>query len=160
MDDYNRYVTAVNKIFDYLEKLKVGWNNIDNKNYIESIDEFKSVVTSKAELIKQPPTVKVDMSDITDPSTTEESTSTTQLEENLDSPTTQPVESLAPETQPQSLEQPTSDMASLPTEAMPQQMETTPETAPVQQAPQQEVVSIPEVPTIPAAPGGLEVLGE
>ena len=57
MDDYNRYVTAVNKIFDYLEKMKAGWNNIDNKNYIDSIDEFKGVVTSKANEFKKAPTV-------------------------------------------------------------------------------------------------------
>ena len=60
MDDYNRYVTAVNKIFDYLEKLKAGWNNVDNKNYIDSIDEFKSVVTSKADEFKKPPTVTLE----------------------------------------------------------------------------------------------------
>ena len=62
MDDYTRYVTAVNKIFDYTEKLKAGWNNLDNKNYIEKIEDYKSVVTSKAELIKRPPTVDVEKS--------------------------------------------------------------------------------------------------
>ena len=60
MDDYNRYVTAVNKIFDYLEKMRAGWNNIDNKNYIDSIDEFKGVVTSRANEFKNPPTVKLE----------------------------------------------------------------------------------------------------
>ncbi len=60
MDGYNRYVTAVNKIFDYLEKMKVGGNNIDNKNYIETIDEFKGVVTSRANEFKNPPTVKLE----------------------------------------------------------------------------------------------------
>ena len=60
MDDYNRYVTAVNKIFDYLEKMKAGWNNLDNKNYIEAIDEFKGVVTSKANEFKKPPTVQLE----------------------------------------------------------------------------------------------------
>ena len=60
MDDYNRYVTAVNKIFDYLEKMKAGWNNNDNKNYIDNIDEFKTVVTSKAEEFKKPPTVTLE----------------------------------------------------------------------------------------------------
>ena len=57
MDDYGRYVTAVNKIFDYIEKMRAGWNNLDNKNYIDSIEDYKSVVKSKAELIKKPPTV-------------------------------------------------------------------------------------------------------
>ena len=60
MDDYNRYVTAVNKIFDYLEKMKAGWNNTDNKNYIDTIDEFKGVVTSKADEFKKPPTVQLE----------------------------------------------------------------------------------------------------
>ena len=60
MDDYNKYVTAVNKIFDYIEKMKAGWNNADNKNYIETIDEFKSVVTSKANEYKKPPTVQLE----------------------------------------------------------------------------------------------------
>ena len=57
MDDYSRYVTAVNKIFDYIEKMRAGWNNLDNKNYIDSIEDYKSIVTSKADLIKKPPTV-------------------------------------------------------------------------------------------------------
>ena len=60
MDDYNRYVTAVNKIFDYLEKMKAGWNNPDNKNYIDSIDEFKNIVISKAEDMRKPPTVTLE----------------------------------------------------------------------------------------------------
>lgn len=62
MDDYNRYVTAVNKIFDYLEKMKAGWNNVDNKNYIDSIDEYKNIVITKAEEMKKPPTVTLEKS--------------------------------------------------------------------------------------------------
>lgn len=60
MDDYNQYVTAVNKIFDYLEKMKVGWSNTDNSNYIDNIGEFKNVVISKADEIKKPPTIKLE----------------------------------------------------------------------------------------------------
>lgn len=60
MDDYNRYVTAVNKIYDYLEKMKAGWNNSDNKNYIDNIDDFKNIVISQAEEFKKPPTVKLE----------------------------------------------------------------------------------------------------
>ena len=37
MNEYNQYVTAINKIFDYLAKMKVGWNSLDNRNYIEKI---------------------------------------------------------------------------------------------------------------------------
>ena len=74
MDDYNKYVTDINKIFDYIEKMKAGWNNTDNKNYIETIEDFKGVVTSKAELIKQPPKVKEDV-----PSTENQPQASTQI---------------------------------------------------------------------------------
>ena len=49
MSEYNEYVTAVNKIFDYLNKMKAGWTSADNKNYIESIEEYKQVVIKAAE---------------------------------------------------------------------------------------------------------------
>ncbi len=52
MKDYNQFVTAVNKIFDYLEKMKAGWNNQDNYNYIESIEEYKQEVIRTSELLK------------------------------------------------------------------------------------------------------------
>ena len=58
MDDYNSYVTAVNKIFDYLEKMKAGWDSQDNKNYISSIEEYKNAVISKAAEMKKPPKVQ------------------------------------------------------------------------------------------------------
>ena len=53
MSDYNQYVTAVNKIFDYLAKMKIGWSSIDNNNYIETIEEYKNIVTKSAEQFKQ-----------------------------------------------------------------------------------------------------------
>ncbi len=52
MSEYNQYVTAINKIFDYLSKMKAGWNNLDNHNYIESIEEYKQVVSNVATVIK------------------------------------------------------------------------------------------------------------
>lgn len=52
MSEYNQYVTAINKIFDYLAKMKTGWNNIDNLNYIESIEEYKKIVASSADSFK------------------------------------------------------------------------------------------------------------
>lgn len=55
MDDYNKYVTAVNKIFDYISKMRIAWSNIDNINYIDSIEEFKNAVTSNAEAFKKAP---------------------------------------------------------------------------------------------------------
>ena len=52
MQDYNKYVTAINKIFDYLTKMKTGWNSVDNTTYIEKIEEYKQLVASKATDIK------------------------------------------------------------------------------------------------------------
>ncbi len=52
MSEYNQYVTAVNKIFDYLAKMKAGWNGLDNLNYIESIEEYKQVVANGVNLFK------------------------------------------------------------------------------------------------------------
>ena len=40
MSEYNDYVTAVNKIFDYLNKLRAGWDSQDNISHIENIEEY------------------------------------------------------------------------------------------------------------------------
>ena len=29
MSDYNKFVTAINKVFDYLNKMKAGWKDQD-----------------------------------------------------------------------------------------------------------------------------------
>ncbi len=55
MSDYNDFVTSVNKIYDYLSKMKIGWNSQDNINYIESIEEYKKIISMKADEFKQPP---------------------------------------------------------------------------------------------------------
>lgn len=60
MSDYNAYVTSVNKIFDYLSKMKAGWSSLDNKNYIESIEEYKQVVIQNANSFKQEVQEKVE----------------------------------------------------------------------------------------------------
>jgi len=52
MSDYNEYVTAINKIFDDISKIKAGWNNVDNNNYIEKIEEYRQLVTTEAEALK------------------------------------------------------------------------------------------------------------
>lgn len=52
MKEYNQYVTAINKIFDYLAKMKTGWSSLDNLNYIESIEEYKQTVINSAEHFK------------------------------------------------------------------------------------------------------------
>ena len=53
MSDYNTYVTSINKIFDYLSKMKTGWSSLDNKNYIESIEEYKQIVVQNADNFKK-----------------------------------------------------------------------------------------------------------
>lgn len=52
MSDYNAYVTSINKIFDYLSRMKAGWSSLDNKNYIESIEEYKQTVIQNADNFK------------------------------------------------------------------------------------------------------------
>ncbi len=54
MSEYNEYVTAINKIFDYLAKMQAGWNSQDNYNYIESINEYRQVVANYAQTFKNP----------------------------------------------------------------------------------------------------------
>ena len=53
MSEYNQYVTAINKIFDYLAKMKAGWDNLDNKNYIESVEEYRQIVANAAQSFKK-----------------------------------------------------------------------------------------------------------
>jgi hypothetical protein len=54
MSDYNDYVTAVNKIFDYLTKMRAGWDSQDNISHIENIEEYKRVVVANVETFKKP----------------------------------------------------------------------------------------------------------
>ena len=53
MSEYNQYVTAINKVFYNLEKMKTGWDDLDNLNYIESVEEYKQIVVSKANEFKK-----------------------------------------------------------------------------------------------------------
>ena len=52
MDNYNNYVDAINKIFEYLEIMKKEFNDQDNLNYIYSIEEYKDAIITNAELLK------------------------------------------------------------------------------------------------------------
>ena len=52
MSEYNSYVSAINKIFEDLDKMKNNWNNQDNHNYIDSIAEYKQSVSNVSDLIK------------------------------------------------------------------------------------------------------------
>ena len=54
MSDYNKYVTAVNKIYEVAGKLKVSYPDNDNINLIESIEEAKAAVVAGAKLFGEP----------------------------------------------------------------------------------------------------------
>ena len=53
MDDYKKYVEAVNKIYEYLNIMKTKWDSQDNYNYIESIEEYKPIVIKYADDFKK-----------------------------------------------------------------------------------------------------------
>lgn len=55
MSDYNKYVTAVNKIFEVAAKLKVNYPDNDNIGLVESIEETKSAVVAGAKLFGNGP---------------------------------------------------------------------------------------------------------
>lgn len=50
MSDYNKYVTAVNKIFEIIAALKNGWNDQDNISAIEEIEESKTTVVEVSKM--------------------------------------------------------------------------------------------------------------
>lgn len=53
MNNYNSYVDAINKIFEYLELMKKELDDQNNLNYIESIEEYKDAIISNADLLKE-----------------------------------------------------------------------------------------------------------
>lgn len=158
MDDYNRYVTAVNKIYDYLEKMKAGWNNLDNKNYIESIDEFKSVVTSRAELMKKPPTVQIEEEPTPPPETEPPVEQQVSTEPQQEEPTTPPSDDELVEASPSTIDTPPVAIPEMPPQpTQPIQLDQAPETAPISN--NQEVVQIPTIP-VATEMNNMEVLGQ
>lgn len=48
MSDYNKYVLAVNKIFEVIGKIKPNYTDKDNLGYIANIEEYKDVVVNSA----------------------------------------------------------------------------------------------------------------
>lgn len=48
MSDYNKYVLAVNKIFEVIGKIKPNYTDKDNLGYIANIEEYKEVVVNSA----------------------------------------------------------------------------------------------------------------
>ncbi len=44
MSEYDKYVKAVNKIFEVIAKMKENWKGQDNLNYIASVEDYKQIV--------------------------------------------------------------------------------------------------------------------
>lgn len=53
MSEYNRYVLAVNKIFELINQMKEKLPDQDNINYIENIEEYKKDITNNAKLFNK-----------------------------------------------------------------------------------------------------------
>lgn len=53
MSEYNQYVDAVNKIFEYIENLKLAIIDPDNLSAIENIESYKQIVIANANLFSQ-----------------------------------------------------------------------------------------------------------
>lgn len=49
MSDYNKYVLAINKIFEVIGKIKPNYTDKDNIGYITNIEEYKEIVVKAAD---------------------------------------------------------------------------------------------------------------
>lgn len=52
MSDYNKYVEAVNKIYEIVAKMRVNYIDQDNIALLDQIEENKQVVIDSAKLFK------------------------------------------------------------------------------------------------------------
>ena len=48
MSEYNKYVEAINKIYELVAKMRVNYPDQDNLTLLESIEENKQIVISNA----------------------------------------------------------------------------------------------------------------
>lgn len=53
MSEYDQYVAAVNKIFEYITKMKAAIKDQDNQNLIESIEQYKQIIINSANLFSK-----------------------------------------------------------------------------------------------------------
>ncbi len=53
MTDYKKYVIAVNKIFEIIDKMKLSWTDQDNLNYLKKIEDYKDIVIETSKKISQ-----------------------------------------------------------------------------------------------------------
>ena len=137
MSDYNQYVTSINKIFDYLAKMKAGWSGQDNNSYIEKIEAYQNMVTTNAEAFKKPPSqiIEEEAEDNAEEATEAET------EAQTEAVTSSPAAEAAPPTE--------NGEAQVPAETPIEQTEPQQQ---VQQAPAQtESLPIPQVTTAPVA---------
>lgn len=57
MSDYNKFVLAVNKIFEITAKIKANWKDQDSINIADSIEESKTTVVEAAKRFNTQATV-------------------------------------------------------------------------------------------------------
>ena len=135
MDDFNQYVTSVNKIFEYLEQMKSAWNSMDNNNYIDSISEYKNVLTEKSEEFKRTIVKQEELVEQTE-----------EVQQQIpEAPVTQDISNI-------SVEQPRTE------EQIPAPNEVTPPPVEQQPIPQVQVASVPSQPVPQEQPARVEQL--
>lgn len=53
MSEYDQYVAAVNKIFEYITKMKAAIKDQDNQSLIENIEQYKQIIIDSANLFSK-----------------------------------------------------------------------------------------------------------
>ena len=61
MTEYDNYITAINKIYEYLEIMKQKWNNQDNLNHIEELENYKQKIVETSKLVQQKHSIAIEM---------------------------------------------------------------------------------------------------
>ena len=51
--DYNQYATAINKIFECINQMKIAWPSPENISNIEKIEEYRQVIIEKSKQLEQ-----------------------------------------------------------------------------------------------------------
>lgn len=51
--DYNTYATAINKIFECINKMKTAWPSPANIANIEKIEEYRKVIVEKSKQLQE-----------------------------------------------------------------------------------------------------------
>ncbi len=50
--DYNTYATAINKIFECINKMKTAWPSPTNIANIEKIEEYRKIIVEKSQQLQ------------------------------------------------------------------------------------------------------------